>query len=148
MKRAASKQARTGLWQKGYHDHIIRNEADYLRIWDYIDTNPAKWREDCYYRQAEGGDLIVKHTYLFRPGRWRAATWGRPYNALETCPLIRHDLRSCHLPPKGKAYGPPQESPLRGKPDRERWLSKARRTHGTAPAAIFADPGPSGPAGI
>ena len=72
MKRAASKQAQTGLWQKGYHDHIIRSEADYLRIWDYIDTNPAKWREDCYYCQAEGGDLIVKHTYLFRPGRWRA----------------------------------------------------------------------------
>lgn len=60
------------VWQRGYHDHIIRNEADYLRIWDYIDTNPAKWREDCYYCQAEGGDLIVKHTYLFRPGRWRA----------------------------------------------------------------------------
>ena len=53
MKRAASKQAQTGLWQKGYHDHIIRSEADYLRIWDYIDTNPAKWREDCYYCQAE-----------------------------------------------------------------------------------------------
>lgn len=40
-------------WQRGYHDHIIRSEADYLRIWDYIDTNPAKWREDCYYCQAE-----------------------------------------------------------------------------------------------
>ena len=41
------------VWQRGYHDHIIRSEADYLRIWDYIDTNPAKWREDCYYCQAE-----------------------------------------------------------------------------------------------
>ena len=58
MKRAASKQAQTGLWQKGYHDHIIRSEADYLRIWDYIDTNPAKWREDCYYCQAEGTILL------------------------------------------------------------------------------------------
>lgn len=37
------------LWQRSYYDHIIRNEADYLRIWQYIDTNPAKWREDCYY---------------------------------------------------------------------------------------------------
>ena len=29
-----------------------------------------------------------------------------------------------------------------------RWLGKARRTNGTAPAEIFANPGPSGPAGI
>ena len=53
MKRAASKQAQTELWQKGYHDHIIRNDADYHRIWDYIDANPAKWREDCYYTETE-----------------------------------------------------------------------------------------------
>lgn len=39
---------------KGLHDHIVRGEADYLRIWNYIDTNPAKWREDCYYCQNEG----------------------------------------------------------------------------------------------
>ena len=37
------------LWQRSYYDHIIRDEADYLRIWRYIDTNPAKWTEDCYY---------------------------------------------------------------------------------------------------
>ena len=53
MKRAASKQAQTELWQKGYHDHIIRNDADYHRIWDYIGANPAKWREDCYYTETE-----------------------------------------------------------------------------------------------
>jgi len=38
-----------GLWQKSYHDHIIRNQDDYLRIWQYIDENPAKWAEDEYY---------------------------------------------------------------------------------------------------
>ena len=90
----------------------------------------------------------MKRTCLFRPGRWRAATWDRPYNALETCPLIRRDLRSCHLPPKGKAYGRPQGSPLQRKPDHERWFGKPRRRCGTAPAAIFANPGPSGPEGI
>ena len=72
LKRTVTMACGKTVWQRGYHDHIIRSEADYLRIWDYIDTNPAKWREDCYYCQAEGGDLIVKHTYLFRPGRWRA----------------------------------------------------------------------------
>lgn len=49
MKRIASKTAGFTLWQKGYHDHIIRNDADYLRIWEYIQTNPVKWREDCYF---------------------------------------------------------------------------------------------------
>ena len=51
MKRVVSKKAGFPIWQKGYHDHIIRNEADYRRIWEYIDTNPAKWREDCYYEE-------------------------------------------------------------------------------------------------
>lgn len=37
------------LWQSRFHDHIIRNEAEYQNIWQYIDTNPAKWKEDCYY---------------------------------------------------------------------------------------------------
>ena len=30
------------LWQKSYYDHIIRNEEDYLEIWNYIDSNPGK----------------------------------------------------------------------------------------------------------
>jgi len=37
------------IWQRSYHDHVIRNEDDYLRISQYIDENPAKWREDRYY---------------------------------------------------------------------------------------------------
>ncbi len=37
------------MWQKSYHDHIIRGEADYLRILQYIDENAAKWQDDCYY---------------------------------------------------------------------------------------------------
>lgn len=37
------------IWPFRYHDHIIRNEADYRRIWQYIDTNPEKWKDDCYY---------------------------------------------------------------------------------------------------
>jgi len=36
------------IWQRSYHDHIIRNEDEYKRIWQYIDENPAKWAEDEY----------------------------------------------------------------------------------------------------
>ena len=37
------------LWQRSFHDHVIRCEKDYLEIWQYIDDNPAKWAEDRYY---------------------------------------------------------------------------------------------------
>ena len=37
------------LFQRSYHEHVIRSENDYLQIWEYIDTNPAKWAEDRYY---------------------------------------------------------------------------------------------------
>ena len=37
------------IFQRSYHDHIIRNEADYLLHWNYIDTNPARWDKDEYY---------------------------------------------------------------------------------------------------
>ena len=37
------------IFQRSFHDHIIRAEKDYLKIWNYIDTNPQKWNEDCFY---------------------------------------------------------------------------------------------------
>ena len=37
------------IWQRSYHDHIIRGEKDYQKIWEYIDTNAAKWKDDCFY---------------------------------------------------------------------------------------------------
>jgi len=37
------------IWQTTFYDHIIRSEPDYLRIWEYIDTNPAKWPQDEYF---------------------------------------------------------------------------------------------------
>ena len=39
----------TELWQRGYYDHVIRNDADFLRVWNYIDTSPAEWAEDEYF---------------------------------------------------------------------------------------------------
>ena len=31
------------FWQEGYHDHIIRNDADLQAIREYIQNNPLKW---------------------------------------------------------------------------------------------------------
>lgn len=37
------------VWQRSFHDHIIRCDADYEEIWHYIDENPIKWELDKYY---------------------------------------------------------------------------------------------------
>jgi len=49
FKRFCHRDAGTRFFQRSYHDHVIRNEKDYLKIWQYIDTNPARWQEDCFY---------------------------------------------------------------------------------------------------
>lgn len=38
------------LWQRNYHDHIIRGEEDYLATIEYIQNNPGKWAEDRFYQ--------------------------------------------------------------------------------------------------
>ncbi len=49
MKGTVSKQAGLSVWQKGFYDHVIRNDHDYREIWNYIDGNPSKWTEDKLY---------------------------------------------------------------------------------------------------
>ena len=49
LKRFCHRDAGRSIFQRSYHDHVIRDEADYFRIWQYIDSNPAKWQEDCFY---------------------------------------------------------------------------------------------------
>ena len=49
MKGVVSKRAGFSVWQKGFYDHIIRSQQDYLDIWNYIEGNPAKWEEDKLY---------------------------------------------------------------------------------------------------
>ena len=49
VKHFTNKRAGFDMWQHSFHDRIIRDETEYQRIWTYIDENPAKWQEDCYY---------------------------------------------------------------------------------------------------
>ena len=51
LKRFTNQRCGVKLWQRSYHDHVIRNEADWQEIWDYIGTNPARWAEDRYYTE-------------------------------------------------------------------------------------------------
>lgn len=34
------------VWQRGYYDHMIRDEADLRRAREYIETNPIRWALD------------------------------------------------------------------------------------------------------
>lgn len=51
FKRYTNKQIGYNIWQRSFHDHVIRNEEDYVTRWQYIDENPRKWLigKDEYY---------------------------------------------------------------------------------------------------
>jgi putative transposase len=34
------------IWHSNYYEHVIRNDEEYQKIWDYIDTNPLNWKTD------------------------------------------------------------------------------------------------------
>ena len=51
LKRFVNADLGQNIFQRSYYEHSIRGEADYRKIWDYIDTNPARWVEDRYYTE-------------------------------------------------------------------------------------------------
>ena len=51
FKRFCHQEIGTPIFQRSYYDHIVRGEKDYLKIWEYIENNPARWKEDCFYME-------------------------------------------------------------------------------------------------
>lgn len=56
IKMNASKEIRrrygdVTVWQRGYYDHVIRNQEDYLALAEYIQTNPIRWELDRLYSE-------------------------------------------------------------------------------------------------
>lgn len=51
MKGYITKQIGQNIWQKLFHDHIIRTDAQFQRIWNYIEANPMLWADDCFYME-------------------------------------------------------------------------------------------------
>jgi REP element-mobilizing transposase RayT len=39
------------VWQRNYHEHIIRTEQSYWRISEYIINNPDVWENDKFFRR-------------------------------------------------------------------------------------------------
>ena len=46
FKTLVTKEIGYSIWQASFYEHIIRNDAEYQQIWNYIDNNPAKWIEN------------------------------------------------------------------------------------------------------
>lgn len=46
LKGVITKELGFSIWQKSFHDHVIRNYEDYLRLYEYIENNPAQWALD------------------------------------------------------------------------------------------------------
>ena len=51
LKGAVTRRLGFSPWQRNYHDHIIRNDKDYIRIAEYIINNPTRWQEDRFYQE-------------------------------------------------------------------------------------------------
>ena len=49
LKRFVNRNIGYNIWQRSYHDHIVRNEKEYNNIWEYVEYNASKWKDDCFY---------------------------------------------------------------------------------------------------
>ena len=48
LKRFVNKRIGFNVWQRSFHDHIIRSEKEFLEICGYIDNNPINWVNHIY----------------------------------------------------------------------------------------------------
>ena len=49
FKGMVTKEIGYGMWQKLFHEHIIRNEKQYYIIKQYIQNNIVNWEDDMYF---------------------------------------------------------------------------------------------------
>ena len=49
FKGATSRILGFSIWQRSFHDHIIRDENDHTRLAQYIEDNPVNWENDCFH---------------------------------------------------------------------------------------------------
>ena len=56
FKRFCHKEIGTVIFQRSFHDHVIRDENDYNKIADYIASNPLNWEKDCFFNEGDKGE--------------------------------------------------------------------------------------------
>jgi len=57
------------IWQRGFYEHVVRDEEDLNRIREYVIYNPMKWEEDKYYPNGHMQCAPTKGAKE-RPQRW------------------------------------------------------------------------------
>ena len=67
LKGIVSKQIGTSIWQKSFHDHIIRNRVDYEEHLRYRYENPMRWCYDELYTEGSGEGLCLTPCYIKMP---------------------------------------------------------------------------------
>jgi hypothetical protein len=51
------------IWQRNYYEHIIRNEAEWGRIAEYIQNNPLLWEQDQLHPNATNHSINQDTAY-------------------------------------------------------------------------------------
>lgn len=67
----ASGKTDRAVWQRGFYEHVVRNEEDLYRIREYIATNPLRWmldRENPQRIGADEFDIWLEREYGKQPG--------------------------------------------------------------------------------
>ena len=49
FKRLCAKNIGEDVFQRSYYDNIIRSQRMFEKIWNYIEDNPRRWKEDRFY---------------------------------------------------------------------------------------------------
>ena len=49
FKASATRFAKQPIWQRGYHEHIVRTDRELDMIRTYIQENPMRWAADRYF---------------------------------------------------------------------------------------------------
>jgi REP element-mobilizing transposase RayT len=49
---------RITIWHRNYYEHVIRSEADYSRIFEYINNNPLQWAIDADRSHVRYGEKL------------------------------------------------------------------------------------------
>lgn len=51
LKRFCNAEIGENIFQRSFHDHVVRNRQDYEKIAEYIHNNPSRWKDDCFYNE-------------------------------------------------------------------------------------------------
>jgi hypothetical protein len=86
---AFRKTAGEAVWQRGYYEHVIRDEESLNRIREYIIYNPQRWELDRENPKAQGTDGFDSWMRSIK-GRPDQENQGRKFTQLTGNPKYGH----------------------------------------------------------